>query len=89
MALYYQLSAKNPNTIEGRRHHNLIKVRLEGRRHHNLIKVRLLKAANSLQAQHPDRDFCFQMHIMSQVYIIVQSYPAKCTVVGKHRLPCT
>ena len=23
-----------------------------------------------LRAQHPDRDFCFQMHIMSQVYIV-------------------
>ena len=52
--LYYQLLPRDASTIEGKRHHSL-------------LKVRLLKAQNTERAHHPDRDFCFQTHLMVQV----------------------
>ena len=61
--LYYQLLPRDGSTIEGKRHHSL-------------LKVRLLKAQNTERAHHPDRDFCFQTHLMVQVcvYIISSVY---------------
>ena len=49
--LYYHLLPKRANSIEGRRHHAS-------------VPVRLIRAQNTQRSQHPDRDFCFQTHLM-------------------------
>ena len=48
---------------------------IEGRRHHSLLKVRLLRAQNTLRSGHPDRDFCFQLQLMAQVFNFFISGP--------------
>ena len=51
MGLYYHLLPKRAKTIEGRRHHPA-------------VPVRLIRAQNTKRLQHPDRDFCYQTQLM-------------------------